>query len=87
MHQVASQVWRGISAGVGLLLFIGVAIVAVWDSYANTASLSAALCFLLAGFLFWIFWFPPQQPNQSRSAWTVLMLLLVVGGAAVLVAH
>ncbi len=48
--------------------------------------LTAALSFLLAAFLFWVFWVPPRPPyDRYTLAWTVIIIVLVIGGIAVLV--
>jgi len=78
-------VWRAVSAAIGLSLFVALCVVAVWESYAGTRGPAAGLCFQLAGFLFWLFWFPPRRKNSTRTAWTVLMVVLVIGGVSVLV--
>jgi hypothetical protein len=53
-QQQSKSIWRTLSFAVALSLFVAVCVVAIWDSYANTPTLTAALSFLLAAFLFWV---------------------------------
>jgi hypothetical protein len=85
-QQQSKSIWRTLSFAVALSLFVAVCVVAIWDSYANTPTLTAALSFLLAAFLFWVFWVPPRPPyDRYTLAWTVIIVVLVIGGIAVLV--
>jgi hypothetical protein len=69
--------------GGGLALFVAECVVAIWNSYANTPTLTAALSFLLAAFLFWVFWVPPRPPyNRYTLARTVIIVVLVIRGIA-----
>jgi hypothetical protein len=70
-------------------LLVAVIVVALIISFTAQPSpkLTSALSFLLAAFLFWLFWIPPRPKHDRYTlAWTIIMVVLVIGGVAVLVA-
>jgi hypothetical protein len=83
------SLWRWVSGLTAFGLLVAAIAVALVISFMGEPSpqLIATLSFLLAAFLLWIFWMPPRpQPDRYTLAWTVIAVVLVIGGVAVMVA-
>ena len=81
-------VWRWVRGLVALALLAAIIVVAFmahasWDP---PPKLIATLSFLMATLLAWLLWIPPQpQIDRYWIAWSVFIVVLLVGGVSLLV--
>lgn len=81
------SVWKWIRGLVALGLFAATIVVAfcVNAGLEPQSELTAAASFLLAAFLAWLFWLPPQMIDRYWWLWQLAIALLVGGGIWLLV--
>jgi hypothetical protein len=77
-----TSVWKWIRGLVALGLFTATIVVAfcINAGVEPQSGLTTAACFLLAAFLAWLLWLPPQKIDRFWLLWQLAIALLLAGG-------
>jgi len=77
-----TSVWQWVRGLVALGLFTATIVVAfcIHADLGPQSGLTTAACFLLAAFLAWLLWLPPQKIDRYWFLWQLAIFLLLAGG-------
>jgi FtsH-binding integral membrane protein len=83
----SKSIWQWTRGLVALGLLIATIVVAFVVNASTNAPPShvAMLALLMAAFLAWLFWLPPQKVDRYWMFWSLMIVVLLAGGVWLLV--